>query len=317
MDNVTSLVSIVIPAYNHAGYLDEAIQSVLAQTYPNVELIVLNDGSTDETAEVLRRWGDRFRWETHANMGQSATLNKGWGIAHGEILGYLSADDALTPEAVSTAIAEFLAYPDAIATYCDFNLIDPRSRIIRRVSAGDFSLSEMVATVTCPPGPGSFFKRSCYEKIDPWDISLKQMPDYDFWLRLGMQGEVMHIRKVLANFRVHPTSQTFAPMSATRADEPMRIISRFFENTSLAESLVALKPTAMANACLVSAQLHIRAARLRQAASRIKTAWLYDPKCLLSSRAARLILNALLNRASHTLLWIVRGIVGGALGKNN
>ena len=72
------LVSIVIPAYNHAGYLDEAIGSVLNQDYPRVELLVLNDGSTDGTPAVLEKYGRSFYWETQPNMGQAATLNKGW-----------------------------------------------------------------------------------------------------------------------------------------------------------------------------------------------------------------------------------------------
>jgi glycosyltransferase involved in cell wall biosynthesis len=92
--NNTPLVSIVVPAYNHADYLKECIESILAQDYPRVELIVLNDGSTDMTPAILLAYGDRFRWENQANMGQSATLNKGWAMASGDILAYLSADDA-------------------------------------------------------------------------------------------------------------------------------------------------------------------------------------------------------------------------------
>ena len=69
-------VSLVIPAYNHAGFLPEAIESVLAQDYPHIELIVLDDGSTDSTRDVLMQYGGRFLWESHANMGQAATLTK-------------------------------------------------------------------------------------------------------------------------------------------------------------------------------------------------------------------------------------------------
>ena len=78
-------VSIVVPAYNHARYLPEAIDSILGQTYPSVELIVLDDGSTDDTINVLNKYGDQIVWESHQNMGQARTLNKGWAISTGEI----------------------------------------------------------------------------------------------------------------------------------------------------------------------------------------------------------------------------------------
>lgn len=148
------LVSVVIPAYNLAGYLREAIESVLDQNYPNVELIVLDDGSTDHTREVLEKYTGRFHWETHPNMGQAATLNKGWRMSKGEILAYLSADDVLLPHAVATSVEYLLAKPDLVLTYCDFDLIDPSSKFIRRVTLSDFDYRKMVLRTIRPPGPG-------------------------------------------------------------------------------------------------------------------------------------------------------------------
>ena len=109
------LVSIVIPAYNHATYLDEAIQSILKQDYPNIELIVLDDGSTDNTRAVLAKYAGMFHWETHKNMGQANTLNKGWQMSKGEVLSYLSADDVLLPHAVSTSMKYLRG--DVVLTY--------------------------------------------------------------------------------------------------------------------------------------------------------------------------------------------------------
>src|SRR5690349_6912099 len=94
------LVSIVIPSYNHARYLAAAIESVLAQDHPRVELIVIDDGSTDGSAAVLEKYRGRFHWEVQRNQGQAATMNRGWRLSRGEILAYLSADDVLLPQAV-------------------------------------------------------------------------------------------------------------------------------------------------------------------------------------------------------------------------
>src|SRR6185503_111739 len=101
--NETPLVSIVIPAYNLGHYVGATIDSVLAQDYPRVELIVIDDGSKDDTREVLARYTGRMRWESQPNAGQVAAMNRGWGMASGEILSWIGADDLLLPDAVSTS----------------------------------------------------------------------------------------------------------------------------------------------------------------------------------------------------------------------
>ena len=87
-NDLQPLVSIVIPAYNSMPYLEEAIESVLSQDYPKIELIVLNDGSTDNTREFLEKYKGKFYYDSHTNMGQAATLNKGWKLIRGDIIGY-------------------------------------------------------------------------------------------------------------------------------------------------------------------------------------------------------------------------------------
>src|SRR6185503_13231292 len=163
------LVSIVVPSYNHARYLREAIDSILAQDYPRLELIVIDDGSTDGSSEILRGYGKRFHWELQQNQGQVATLNRGWLMSKGEIIGYLSADDLLLPGAVSAAVHCLDANPDAALAYCDFNLIDPASAVVRRVRAPDFDYRRMVVEIECPPGPGAFFRRSAFDKAGTWN----------------------------------------------------------------------------------------------------------------------------------------------------
>lgn len=306
-ENDTPLVSIVIPAHNHARYLDEAVRSVLGQDYPRIELVVLDDGSTDNTRDILAAYTGRFFWETQENMGQAATLNKAWRMAKGEILGYLGADDILMPHAVSSAVASLEARPEIVVAYCDFNLIDPQSRIVRRVETPDFDFNEMVARLACPPGPGAFFRRAAAEGT-LWDASLKQMPDYDFWLRLGLKGKFLRIPRVLAAFRVHEASQTFAPADCVRAEEPIVILSRFFANAGLPPDVAALKQQALSNAHLVSAQLHFRAGRIRKGLNCMMCARQLRWRNLMTWNAVRIVLNALLNRIGHRMLWGVRAL---------
>src|SRR5258706_2758560 len=127
------LVSIVIPCHNQGNYLRQAIESVLSQDYSHIELIVLDDGSHDDTQAVLASYAGRFRHETHANMGQARTLNKGWGMSKGEFLSYLAADDFLLPGAVRTAVENLVSSPRIALSYLDVHVIDPQSRDFRRV----------------------------------------------------------------------------------------------------------------------------------------------------------------------------------------
>jgi glycosyltransferase involved in cell wall biosynthesis len=304
-----TVVSVVVPAYNHAETLPAAIDSLLAQDYPALEIIVLDDGSTDHTREVLTAYGSRIRWETHPNMGQAATLNKGWAMAGGEILGYLSADDFLYPDAVSTAVAA-LAVPSAIVTYCDFDLVDPDGRRLRQVLRPEFSLETVLTTLDCPPGPGAFFRRSAFDAAGGWNPALRQIPDFDFWLRLARLGRFIHVPKTLAAWRVHPGSQSFAVVGPERAEESVRVITAFFAAGDLDPRLRPLELKSKARAHLYCAQLHARAGRYRAAASNIAQAHQLFPGTALQWHTWRSVANALLSRPSYHLVWWLRKITG-------
>lgn len=304
------LVSLVIPAFNHSAYLPEAIRSVLAQDYPHLELFVIDDGSTDNTAEVLSRLGTGFYWESQKNMGQSRALTRGWSLANGDIFGYLSADDLLLPCAVSTSVAALLSMPDTVATYCNFNLIDPQSRRIRTVKLPQFSYENMLLHVSCPIGPGAFFRRSAYLKSGPWNPNYQLMPDYDFWLRLGLQGGIFHLQEVLAGFRIHDGSNSYSTTSPERAGEPILIVSNLFNECHPKTPDLALKKHALASAFLVSAQLHLRAKRFSSAFLSIRHSMKLSKRNFFSIRTFRLIINGLINRIGHRILWNMRSLFG-------
>jgi len=306
--NPDPLVSIVIPAYNGASYLRQSIESVLSQNYPNVELLVFDDGSRDNTREILQSYKDRFYWESHENMGQSATLNKGWQLARGHVLSYLSVDDVLDPRAVSTSL-NYLK-DDVVLTYCDFNLIDPSSKLIRRVKAPDFNYRDMFSRLICHPGPGVFMTRRALKASGPWDTSYRQMPDYDFWLRLGLQGRFIRVPEVLASFRVHEQSLTFAPADEKRAMEPVRIISGFIETQNLPPELLPLKKMALSNAWIITAQLFIRSGCFRRGGQALRQAFSIRPLNFLSPRTWRILSNSLFNRTLHRLARLKNMLTG-------
>ena len=306
MKNNFPLVSVVIPTYNHAYFLKQAIDSVLNQDYPNIELIVLDDGSTDKTIEILEKYENQFYWETQINIGQSATLNKGWNKSKGDILAYLSADDLLLPGAISRSVDCLIKNPEAVLCYCDFNLIDPNSRIVRRVSAPEYDYMEMVTKFICAPSAGAFFWRTSFLKTGGWNINIHRFPDFDCWLRLGLQGKFIRIPDALAAFRVHDGSQSFSETPIHRAEEALKVITNFYSLVNLPEDIVAVKNQAMGNAHLLVAQLHLRSGRYRMALQQIIAAAKLSAHSLMSIRFIRMLANGFFNRYIHILLWKIR-----------
>src|SRR5438045_2699555 len=118
------LISFITATYNTAPYLRETIDSVLAQTYPNIETIVLDDGSSDNTVDILKSYGTRIMWESHPNMGETRSVNKGFGIAKGEYIIVVSADDPVKPNLADVGIQWMEAHPEALIGYPDWDTID-------------------------------------------------------------------------------------------------------------------------------------------------------------------------------------------------
>ena len=297
------MVSIVIATFNHGAYVAAAIESVLAQDHPHVELIVVDDGSTDDTPSILERYRDRARIVSQANAGQARALNRGWQMARGDILSYLGSDDTLEPNAVSRAAALLQARPDVALAYCDFQLIDPASHPIRRVSNGDFDRAAMVGGLVCQPGPGVFFRRSGYVQAGPWNESLRQVPDFEFWLRLAHTGTFVRIPEVLARYRVHEGSQSFAQVGFERAEEPAKVMRDYFASLPDGAEELRWRDEGCANGHLLSARLHLRAGRVAEASQNLQRALRLHPRILLRIRTHRVLANALLNRGAHKLLW--------------
>src|SRR6185369_848912 len=113
------LVSVITPAYNQGIFLRDTIESVLSQDYPHIELIVLNDGSTDDTENILKEYTGRIKWMTQVNMGQTPTINKGWEMATGSILTWLNSDDTYLPGAVKAGVDYLLTHPETFIVFAD------------------------------------------------------------------------------------------------------------------------------------------------------------------------------------------------------
>lgn len=226
------LVTLVTPVYNQAEYLAATIESVLAQDYAALEYIVIDDGSSDESLALARRYEashpGRLTVLTQANSGQAATLNRGWGMARGEILAYLSSDDCLVPGAVRRMVEVLQAKPATVVAYCDFWLIDAQGSRLRESRTEEFDAERLSVDLVCQPGPGAFFRRGVFEASGGWRPDLRQVPDYEFWLRAAGQGGFVRVPEVLAEYRIHEGSASFRVMPEARAEEIVRVMQAYW-----------------------------------------------------------------------------------------
>jgi glycosyltransferase involved in cell wall biosynthesis len=240
-DQALPLVSIITPTYNRAGYLAETLDSILSQDYPRIECIVLDDGSTDDTPDVLARYGSRIHRETHSNMGETRTVNRGFSLAHGDIVAVVNSDDPLLPGAVRAAVEVFLQHEDVLVAYPDWLTIDASSKALRAVRVPDFNYAFMVRRFRCLVGPGAFMRRRAVEEAGGRDTGYRFVADFDFWLRIGLLGPFARIPRVVATFRVHPDSTSVTQRGQAMAEEHVRLAREFFGRADLPPTIRKLE----------------------------------------------------------------------------
>lgn len=247
------LVTVITPAYNRASYLDETILSILNQDYPNLEYIVLDDGSADNTLKVIKKYQDRLRWDTHKNMGETNTVNKGFAMAKGEIIGVVNSDDPLLPGAIRKIVEYMMSDPKLIVVYPDWNMIDSDGKLIQQIKANDFTDPiDMVKKHHCLPGPGAFFRCEVIEKLKGRDPEFRYVSDLDFWFRAGVFGKFARIPEVLATFRVHLDSATVKNRSIAMAEEHIRLIDKYYSHPNLLDKQLLVKSEAYSSALYVA-----------------------------------------------------------------
>lgn len=207
------LVSVCIPSYNHARFLPEAIESVLAQTYPNVELIIVDDGSTDDSLSIARqyeaKYPDLIQVHTHpngANRGISATANLAYGFSKGKYWSGLPSDDILCKDKLEKQVKYLEANPEIGFVYSYGDYIDERSNNLPgrfgRDITGDADPLESIIRGNVIPGMSVLARREAVEKVGLHDENLIYS-DWDYWLRFFAHCKGGFIPESLVEYRIH------------------------------------------------------------------------------------------------------------------
>lgn len=198
------LVSIVIPSYNQGRFIRETIDSVLAQDYRPIEVLVLDGASKDETVDVLRSYdAPELQWWSEPDKGVVDAVNKGLARASGSIVAIQSSDDTYLPGAITAAVDAFESDPSLGLVYGDVEYIDASSNRFGRTHLEPFDLAAYVAKLTYIPQPAAFFTKAAADRAGGWKPEISYAADAEFYLRIASIAKVRKLDALLAQYRYH------------------------------------------------------------------------------------------------------------------
>jgi len=254
---LVSKVKLITPTFNQGKFIEETINSVLNQTYSNIDYVIVDDGSTDNTADLLFKFRNKVKSKVQENIGQVRTLNNEWLDSDADFLSYLSSDDLLEPNAIEKCVDHLERHPDCVCVFPNSDLINSDSNIIKRRVSREFNLEDTIVEQECYIGPGAVFRRSAFEVVGPWNEKLKLAPDREFWIRLAQEGSIDFIKDCLARYRMHDESISFSVKDLTSSLEYLTVLDDIFNNSRL--SIAHLKhPAYQAGHLLVSRNCFLR-----------------------------------------------------------
>jgi glycosyltransferase involved in cell wall biosynthesis len=210
------LISVVIPAYNYARYLDQAIESVLSQTYENIEIIVVDDGSIDNTQQVVTGiHHPQLKYIYQENRGLSAARNTGIRSSHGEFIGFLDADDYWLPSKLVFQMELFQKLPDSGLIYGGYNVVNKVGDFLAcrtpEAVEKDWYKELLLRNYVAGSSSTSLVRRECFSLLGGFDENLRAVEDWDMWLRIARYFPLRCVQESVSCIRLHDSNMTQNP----------------------------------------------------------------------------------------------------------
>jgi glycosyltransferase involved in cell wall biosynthesis len=218
-------ISIITPTLNQARFIEDTIQSVLSQAYPNLEFLVVDGGSTDGTLDILRKYSASLSWTSEPDQGQVDAINKGLLKATGDVVAYLNSDDIYTPNTLIAVGKYFSDHPEVMiltgkCSNMDENGNENRSSITLYKNMWlKFGNDANLRVLNYVSQPSTFWRRQLLDSVGYFDPGFRYAMDYDYWLRATRHHKLGFIDQNLAKFRVYPTSITSSNSEAQFKEE--------------------------------------------------------------------------------------------------
>ncbi len=238
MMNSLPKITLITPSFNQGLFIEKTIKSVLEQGYPDLEHIVIDGGSTDQTLGILRAYEQQLTWLSEPDRGQTHAINKGLRLATGEVIGYVNSDDILLPGSLLKVGQFFCDHPQASWLTGKCRMIDQNDEEVRKPITFYKNLwlqmrkSQMLAVMDYVSQPATFWRRQVIEDVGYFDERHNYAMDYDYWLRLRKRYKLWYLDDYLACFRVHPASKGGSSFEAQFEDD-MQVARSHIESPTL------------------------------------------------------------------------------------
>jgi glycosyltransferase involved in cell wall biosynthesis len=207
-------VSIVTPSYNQGQYLEETIKSVLNQNYPNLEYIIIDGGSSDNSVDIIKKYAAKhpfIQWVSEKDRGQSHAINKGFKKSTGNIVAWLNSDDVYESNAIFNQVDMLINNPDVMLVYGDAIIEDEVTGIKEKFkSAEPFDYYRLIHVNHMIMQPTTFWRRELFDKIGHLDESLNFTMDWEFWIRTGKNHKILYNPITIARAKDYKTTKTFS-----------------------------------------------------------------------------------------------------------
>lgn len=230
-------ISVITPSFNQGPFLEETIRSVLLQGYPQLEYVVVDGGSTDESVSIIERYSPFLDfWVSEPDRGQSHAINKGFEQTSGEIVMWLNSDDRLRPGALHAAAAAFTSHPGVVLVYGDPQIIDQAGAVTQVQRLPDFDAATVLDMSVILPQPAAFIRRTALGDSPLVRDDLHFTMDTELWFRLICVGDGLHLDRIVADSRLWADNKATA-QRLRWPDELLRIANEFFERTDIPDHL--------------------------------------------------------------------------------
>jgi glycosyltransferase involved in cell wall biosynthesis len=260
-------VSVVIPTYNQARFIAATVESALAQTYPDVEIIVVDDGSTDDTQAVLSAYRDAVHYVYQQNKGLAGARNTGFLASRGDYLLFLDSDDLMHPDKLAVHVSLLEAEPSFGLVYSAWQQINADGTEVLgevRPNRQGQLLKELLLRRFFFFASAAVLRRECIERVGLFDESLRWSEDADMWLRLARAGYAFgYIDQPLLQYRIHAGSMT-ASINPAQVRGGLAGLDKFFTDPDLPDDIRALEAEAYSILHYETAARYYRAGQIEQ-----------------------------------------------------
>jgi alpha-1,3-rhamnosyltransferase len=226
-DKIAPLVSVLLPSYNHVKFVEQAVLSILNQSYPNIELLVIDDGSTDGSHEILENLSKKhgFFYQHQENMGVIKTLERLSSLAKGKYISFFSSDDLSEPEKIEKLVSYLEKNPDFSMVYSKIRIIDANNNLVKLVQEPykeGMIFKDLLMGNFFINGLGAIIKTEAYRNFSRFDCYID---DYQLWLSVAKKHKIGFVDDFLASYRIHDNHLASDLIKMQQAE--LRIISRY------------------------------------------------------------------------------------------